>query len=584
MTKQTTGGPRGIRSSGPTFLFSSMCAVVAGLAVTSLTGCHDSFNPFSQDIYLEAGASEEKLQEVDRIDFDEFAVAPDDKEPRDLLADMDGQVPWGNQEDDTWVAPEEIEYTIEECRQFALQNNLDLKVSLINPTITRESITESEAAFEGLFSATARKAKTDSPTASSLSGSQTESDFFDLNYSMPLRTGGNISLNVPINKFQTDNSFSTLNPSYTSDLNVSISQPLLRNAGVRTNTYGIRIAHYQTQIAEARSKLEVIRVIAVVDRAYWRLYASRKALEVRIAEYDLAMDQLARAERMVKEGEVAEIEVIRAQSGVANRIENIIIAENSVRDIERDLKRVLSIPGIEMSTKTRIVPSTEPNPVEYELDGSALTAMALDTRMEMLELELQLASDASTIDLRRNQTLPLVNLDYTYGVNGLGSSYHDAFEMTSNNDFVDHTFGLRVEVPVGNEAAMSRLRSSLYSRIQRLASRDNRIAFITQEVLNAVDQLEANWHRVLASRQSVLLSSRTADGEERQFSLGLRTSTDVLDAQTQLADAYLAEIRALAEYEVAQVDLSVAIGMTLGASKVRWEATTPEVNTSPWRN
>ncbi|MHC4927388.1 MAG: TolC family protein [Planctomycetota bacterium] len=73
----------------------------------------------------------------------------------------------------------------------------------------------------------------------------------------------------------------TFNPSYEDDFSVSISQPLLRNAGTRTNLYSIRIAEYNKRITDARTKLEVIRVVAAMDRVYWRLYAAFKQFEVR---------------------------------------------------------------------------------------------------------------------------------------------------------------------------------------------------------------------------------------------------------------------------------------------------------------
>ena len=63
------------------------------------------------------------------------------------------------------------------------------------------------------------------------------------------------------------------------------------------------------------------------------------------------------------------------------------------------------------------------------------------------------------------------------------------------------------------------------------------------------------------------------DVETRQFDLGLRTSTDVLDAQTRLADARLSEIAAVTEYQIAQVDIAFATGTVLGASRVVWEPT-----------
>ena len=97
-------------------------------------------------------------------------------------------------------------------------------------------------------------------------------------------------------------------------------------------------------------------------------------------------------------------------------------------------------------------------------------------------------------------------------------------------------------------------------------------------ILKAIDQLEANWQRILASRQSAILDGRLFEAEKRQFELGLRTSTDVLQAQTTFANSQSAEILALAEYQIALVDLSYATGTLLGAAKVRWEPIVPQSN------
>jgi outer membrane protein TolC len=142
--------------------------------------------------------------------------------------------------------------------------------------------------------------------------------------------------------------------------------------------------------------------------------------------------------------------------------------------------------------------------------------------------------------------------------------------------FGDHRFGLQLLVPLGNEAAKSGLRRAFYQRMQRLATRDSREAMIELEVLNAIDQLEANWQRILASRQRAILDGRLFEAEKRQFVLGLRTSTDVLQAQTNFADAQSAEISALVEYQIALVDLAYATGTLLGAAKIQWEPIVPQ--------
>ena len=119
------------------------------------------------------------------------------------------------------------------------------------------------------------------------------------------------------------------------------------------------------------------------------------------------------------------------------------------------------------------------------------------------------------------------------------------------------------------------MHQAILTRLQRLATVDAREQAITQEVLDALDQLETTWQSIVASQRTVELSARVLRAEQNQFDAGTRTSTDVLDAATRLAEAQIAEIRALVSYQVAQVDLAFATGTLLGASRVRWEPVDP---------
>ena len=72
-----------------------------------------------------------------------------------------------------------------------------------------------------------------------------------------------------------------------------------------------------------------------------------------------------------------------------------------------------------------------------------------------------------------------------------------------------------------------------------------------------------------------ILNGRLHEAEKRQFELGMRTSTDVLDAQTNFANAQSAEISALTEYQIALVDLAYATGTILGAAHIQWAPIVP---------
>lgn len=467
----------------------------------------------------------------------------------------------------------EVPLSLAQIRQITLQNNLDLKVDLLSPTIAKQNLNAEEARFEWVFTTDARFAALDQPSASQLTGSQVKDLQLNPGVNIPLRTGGTLSFNVPMERFETNNQFSTLNPSYTSNPQLALTQPLLRGFGTDVTAQPIRIAFYRYQESEATTKLEVIRVLADADRAYWRLYAARQVLVVRKREYDLAEAQLERARRQAAAGVVAEVEVVRAESGVADKLESIIIADNDVRDRERELKRILNEPDLQMGSDTIIVPTSEPRGVGWQLNAETIVERAMNGRMELLEQELRIAEEAANIAFARNDLLPLVTLEYRYGINGLGGDFGESFTQVRDANFQDHTVGIHVEVPIGNAAARSRLRAALASRLQQLATKEQRALQIKQEVYNAVDQLEANWQRYLAARKRVELAARVLDVEIRQFNQGLRTSTDVLDAQTRLANARADEISALSDHQIAQIDIAFATGTLLGASHVDWQPT-----------
>jgi len=537
---------------------------VACLGVLAIAGCT---NPFGADpMDYDRRVSREQAREVRPLRVERYAApAGEEEDTAEAVA----------QARTRFEAMDTYEITLEEARAATLTNNLGLQATLVAPTIAAEAVNEEEGRFNAVFTLSGLWSETDSATASTLSGSQTRTQSVTPGVRVPLHTGGEASINLPITHFQTDNVFSTLNPAVTTDLEFSLSHNLLRGAGRRATMHSVRIADYNHQISEVQTKLEVIRQLAAVDRAYWRLYAARQALLVRIQQYELASEQLGSAERQQRAGSVAEIEVIRARSGVADRVDAILRAQNVVLIQERELKRIVNIPGLDVDTGVVIVPASPPEAARYLFDRDQLMGAALDNRMELLEDELRLAMDAATIAFARNQALPLLALSYTYRINGLGGTEGDAFAQLDDNRFEDWSVGVQAEVPLGNDQRRAAVAQAVLTRLQRLSTREARRQSIRQEVLDATDRIESDWQRILAARESVILNTRALDAERRQFGVGRSTSNDVLDADARLAEARLTEIQAIADYQVSQVDLAFASGLTLGASKIVWDPRDP---------
>ncbi|MFN0012761.1 MAG: TolC family protein [Phycisphaerales bacterium] len=473
---------------------------------------------------------------------------------------------------------EVVDLSLDQVRMETLRRNLNLQVALVDPAIAGATLEAERAKFNAVFRPRLSYSDNDNATFDATQTSASKNWSGGAAVDIPLRTGGRASVNLTGGKF--DQATTLGNPFsqfYTTDLTFSLSQPLLRNAGEDVTTASIQIASYNEQIAQANTKLSVIAQLAAADRAYWRLYAVRRALDVAQQQYELARTQLEVAERRVRAGDSAEIEVTRAQSGLASRLEAIIVAENAVLQAQRELKKISNMADLDVESTQTIKPMTPPELVAYDLDEGGLIALALVSRMELLEAELQILSDATNERFARNQILPILNLDASYSYDAIGTNFGRATQQLRDRQFQSFFVGGSGEIPLGNEAAENRLNRAVLTRVQRIGNKQAREQTVKQEVLDAVDRVRAGWQRILAARQAAILAGRTLMGEQRQFEVGNRTSTDVLDAAARLADAQAAEIRAFTDYEISQVDLAVATGTVLGQGNVSWSPRGPEI-------
>ena len=456
--------------------------------------------------------------------------------------------------------------SLAECRSAALERNLDLKVQLYLPALARSQVSQEEAKFEAAITANWEKQSNNLVGTDPTTGLLT-TDNFTTGLAFPLATGGTFSTDALSNQTDAAVSAATGTQNWQSGLAFSISQPLLRGAGIETNTASIRVAKLNSQIADARTKLESIRLLANVDRSYWNVYAAARELDIRQQQYELALAQLQLARRRVSAGDAAQIEIIRAESGLGSRIENIIISDNRLRLRQRDLKRLINDPELNMDSLTYVIPTTQPRPLGLKFDPEKLAQQAVENRMEMLELELQLAIDATNVDLARNAALPLFTVDYSYSTLGTSDDYSKSWSIGNDDGY---SFSANARIPLGNEFAKNKIQQAVLNRLQRMATRDLRRQTIRQELFNAMDNLQNAWRRILAARLETALAGRTYEGEKRQFDLGIRTSTDVLDAASRLGDAQSREVTALAGWQITLVDLAFATGTQLGQAQINW--------------
>ncbi len=483
-----------------------------------------------------------------------------------------------------------VRQTLAEIRAKALTHNLSLKIANVDPLIARTQVDEERAKFDQIIFANLKYADKDLPSISSdnvkftsnnpalddalvkltKTPTQTKSVAGDIGIAIPLRTGGTITLAAPFENLDKTGDFDS--DEYRAGLRFSISQPLLRDAGTAVNQASIQIAAVNEQATLASTRLQSIRIIAMIDKAYWALNQAWTALEIRQQQYEYATQNLIMVRKRVQEGLTAAIEINRSEIGVNDRLEQLIIAKTNLSLAQRQLKFYLNDPQYPLTNETNFITTTKPDLFNYQFNRDNLVKNAQTNRLDLLETELRLSEDLLRIAVLENQTLPLFSLDYAYGaLSDSESSFGRAYNSLNRLDYNEWYVGLRFEMPVSNDARRARLSRAVQQRLQRLSTKELQALTIQREIHDVLDTLEQNWQRIVTTKQQVVIAGINYEAELKQFKEGLRTMTEVLEALTRLGDAQVREINAITDYQASQIDLAFSTGTLLGYSRVNFD-------------
>jgi outer membrane protein TolC len=388
-----------------------------------------------------------------------------------------------------------------------------------------------------------------------------------ISYSQTFTPGTNISASITSGKSSANDSYYYFNPYFTSTLNLSFTQPLLRGAGRFANTAQIKIARRSLEQSRSSFEAEVNDAILNVVSQYWNAVQARGALDVNQKSFKLAEASYDRDKRSLELGALPPLDIYRSQSEVAARKVGVIQAQYALTVAEESLRLTIGADRDPQAGALELNLTEKPQTdaaLENVDEQTALT-QALSQRPELSAVQNALANDVTSIRLAHNQLEPNLQLQGFYQSSGLGGNQYN---LTSGQLIAPGGFGssmsqlfgfgfpgyggtLSLTLPVRNHAGQAALGSALVSRTHDLTSSGQIREAITQEVRNAVHQLEEARLALSAGQASFDLAQKTLASEQRKFELGAETNFFVLDAQTRVAQAELILLQTQINYRVA---------------------------------
>ncbi|MBI1747863.1 MAG: TolC family protein [Acidobacteria bacterium] len=503
-------------------------------------------------------------------------------------------------EDQNGIAPVvrngKLALTPEEAVRLALFNNVDLQVERYGPYASYWGIEKSQAAFNPSHLLSTYFNRLNTPNSNLLAGGlnlEQKTGLFDYTFRKPYTTGTDLEVNFGSRRYDTTSQFIFLNPSVATNLSIMVRQRWLRGFGRSNNLVSTRIARNNLAMSEHEFVRRAMEIIANVENVYWDLVHSRELLKVRKQSLDLAKLTLEHNQARVEAGTLASLDVVQAEAEVATRVEQVVVAEYGWRNSSDQLKTLISAqenPELTSAEVEALAP-IEPLP-EAPLGAEEAIRITLKHRPEMSALELELANRGLELDRAKNKRLPGLDLIAGYSQNGLGGNFMettlaadqtlrllrtgrmvpgglgDSLSQLFRGKFLGYTIRMDLTVPLGNSEARAELAQGLIAERQargRIKSMAKRIGL---EVRDACRQLEMNRQRVETARAAVRFTEKKLEGEELKYSVGTSTTRFVLEAQRDLAEARLLEIRARVDFLKSMVTRDRAMGLTLAKHRV----------------
>ncbi|MAJ46040.1 MAG: hypothetical protein CBC35_01920 [Planctomycetes bacterium TMED75] len=545
-----------------------------------LTGCASDY---AKPYPLLSQSELDRIQEADSIDDYQLLSKP--------VPLSEFQTPTVPLQSDFEIPPllvraqsvSEVPVGLSRVRDSVLQNNLGILVDRYQAGVEYEQIGEELGAFDATFSVDFYYGQSVEGATSLVdpTGSiRTDSFSASPGLQVPLATGGELEIEMNVYNYQqVAQDVSTIAPSSSQEVSgqqaefsFSFTQPLLQGAGSTVALAPIVLADYSSRQAAAGVTLQIINTLAEAEQAYWTTWVAFEQFQSAFEVYEDAKYQFETTKELYAAQQATIVDVRQAQASVLTQASWVIHHEELYVTASLGLQVLMNDPELALNGASLILPSEQPSFKPFVADSSRAIKYAMAHRMDLLQLELQVAADTLEIQVAKNTLLPDVAFGAELGAIGItdfgvGRAVEDMF---NGQQAIPWSLRLSASMPIGNNTAISAYRAALLQRLGDIADTSQQRLTIRQDVLSALTSLESSARQLRVSHQAEIAYRNAWKGTQDLFLLGQQTAGDVADALEQYGESRLGTIAAAGDYQQAMVSLAMSTGTTLGMNNIEW--------------
>ena len=485
-----------------------------------------------------------------------------------------------------FVVDSHLELSLRNYLELVLANNTDIAIQKLNIESPKNAITSALAIYDPTVTASFRSTRSTGTTTDVLEGDEERSirltQPLSVSYQQMLRTGTTYNVEFSGSKSASNSILTKVNPTLSSSMGFSITQPLMRNFGSRVNRLSIMVAQSRLKASQYDLEYQIIRLLAQAESTYWNAVDSRENLSVAEEALKLSEAMLKRSNRELELGAISPLDIYQPEETRAMR--QIAVSQASFR-LAQALDALRQQMGADLDPDFRHMPITLTEQVlppadEETIDAEAMVEIAYAKRSDLKSTMQNLDIDDLNYESAKNSLRPDLSLGLNYSSAGIGGTFReiddafnvintipgglsDALNQVFGFNFPTYGFNLTLRLPIRDRRAVASLANAAVSmRMDNLRVR-NAEQSIRLEVLNAVNQLESSKARVKLAQTSLEFSQKRADAEQTKYDLGVTDIYFLLDAQSRLAEAQSDVVTQAAQYHRNLTNLLQVTGQLL---------------------
>jgi len=477
----------------------------------------------------------------------------------------------------TMATAETRPMSLEDCLQEALQHNLDVQIERTVPQVSLYNLNATYSDYDPVLNVSGQHSYDKSgavfENGQIILPTTSKEDSFAAGFSgstpwgMTYNVGdGSKSSPASIGETRLKKSAGTLFTNFdnsSGSVGVNLTQPLLKNFWIDQPRLNIRLAKNQLKSDEQGLRLQIITSVTAVENAYYELVYAQENVKVQEEALTLAQTQLDQDRQRVQIGTLAQLDVQQDESQVATSRANLIAAQNTLAQDQNTLKSLLTDAYSQWHGRDIQPTAALTNaPLQlFDLQDSWSKGMA--RRPDLLQARLAVEKQGIQLKFDYNQLFPELDVVGSYGFNGAGREYSDAFAQINEANRPFYTYGGQLTMPLSNLGPRNQYKASKVTLQQLLLKMKQFEQNVMVEIDNAVKQAQSDFQSVEATRQARIYAEAALDAKQKTYAVGKATTFEVLQLQNTLTTDRGAEIRALANYYKDLANLAQQEGSTL---------------------